>query len=164
MQKFNLFLQNEASTIALGACLANAFKEISKLKKDALCVYLDGDLGAGKTTFSRGLIQKLGHTGIVKSPTYTLVESYDCNGVKIFHFDLYRLCDPEELEYIGGRDYFAQQAIILVEWAQKAEGFIASYDILLNIKHEKDARSVEIVIKDESFATIVSENLKQFRS
>jgi tRNA threonylcarbamoyladenosine biosynthesis protein TsaE len=96
-------------------------------------IFLQGDLGAGKTTLVRGLLRAAGHTGAVKSPTFTLVEEYEIAGRKIFHFDLYRLNDPEELEWIGIRDYFQQNTLCFIEWPEKGAGFLPPADALIQL-------------------------------
>lgn len=102
---------------------------IAKILAAGLSVYLYGDLGAGKTTLARGIIASLGYIGAIKSPTYTLVETYNLENLIIYHFDLYRVADPSELEYIGIRDYTNSDAVCIFEWPEKGQGFIPKSDI-----------------------------------
>ncbi len=105
-------------------------------------VTLSGNLGAGKTTLTRGFMHAVGHKGAVKSPTYTLVEPYDINGRSIMHFDLYRLSDPEELEFLGFRDYLDGSTLCLIEWPEKASGYLPEPDLAISINVVKDGRQI----------------------
>ena len=107
-------------------------------------ITLNGDLGAGKTTLSRGILNRLGHSGAVKSPTYTIVEPYQLDIGSVYHFDLYRVNDPQELDYIGFTDYLAQASLSLIEWPERGYGYLAGKDIGIEIEHLRSGRQVSV--------------------
>jgi len=110
-------------------------------------LFFQGELGAGKTTLVRGFLRGFGYTGVVKSPTYTLIEPYEINGNEIYHFDFYRLNSPEELETIGLRDYFDQAGICLVEWPEKAGPRLGKPDLLVRIEGLEGHRQVSLEVQ-----------------
>ena len=130
-------LPDEAATRALGARLA-------PLMRSGLVIFLQGDLGAGKTTLARALIQALGYAGRVKSPTYTLVELYKVSSLCLYHFDFYRFNDPQEWIDAGFRECFNAENICLVEWPEKAAGLLPTPDLIIRLSHADNARRVEI--------------------
>ena len=122
----SLFLADETATVTLG-------RTLGAVLQPGCVVFLDGTLGAGKTTLTRGMLNAWGHSGAVKSPTYTLVEVYSFAGFMVYHFDLYRLGDPEELEYMGIRDYFSKQSLAIVEWPSRGQGVLPEADITITM-------------------------------
>lgn len=142
MKQLEYFLADETATIAIGSGLATVVK--SAAVQQALVVYLNGDLGAGKTTLSRGFVRGMGHAGNVKSPTYTLVEPYELGEWRVFHFDLYRLADAEELEYMGIRDYFNNDCCCFIEWPEKGTGLLAKADLIINMAYQDEQRVIKL--------------------
>ncbi|MDR0565367.1 MAG: tRNA (adenosine(37)-N6)-threonylcarbamoyltransferase complex ATPase subunit type 1 TsaE [Azoarcus sp.] len=131
------WLADEAATLALGACLA-------PMLTPGLNIWLEGDLGSGKTTLVRGILRALGHAGTVKSPTYTLIESYVISRIKLYHFDFYRLTQPEEFLDAGLDEYFAGEGICIVEWPRQALPYLASPDLVITLTHKDGGRECEI--------------------
>ena len=123
-----LLLRGEDATLDFGAAAARALPTTGE---EPFVMLLSGDLGAGKTTFSRGLLRALGVTRAVKSPSYGLLELYDAGGWQVLHLDLYRLRDPEELEHLGLRDYHAGRTLWLVEWPEQGRGHLPPADLRL---------------------------------
>ncbi|MDC3150915.1 tRNA (adenosine(37)-N6)-threonylcarbamoyltransferase complex ATPase subunit type 1 TsaE [SAR86 cluster bacterium] len=132
--KNKLTLSSLEDTKKLGQELA---KEILKRKGEAsFVVFLDGDLGTGKTTLVKEIIFALGVKEKVKSPTFTIIEPYELNNENIYHVDLYRIIDPTELEIIGLREYLNEsKAIIFIEWPEKSYGYLKKFDLKISLKH-----------------------------
>ncbi len=144
------FAKSEQEQEQVGAAL-------SALLTEGLIIYLQGDLGTGKTTLVRGLLRALGHVGAVKSPTYTLIEPYEVGETRISHFDLYRLSDPEELEYLGIRDMLADRSIMLFEWPEKGTGVIPADDLEICIEYHIDGRALNFMGHTEQGKALIVE-------
>jgi tRNA threonylcarbamoyladenosine biosynthesis protein TsaE len=124
----------EAAQLAFGAQLGHALGTRSGV------LYLHGDLGTGKTTLVRGLLRARGCRTAVRSPTYTLIEPYDDLEPPIAHLDLYRLGDPEELDYLGLRDLLERHCLMIVEWPERGRGVLPAADLEIELEHADDAR------------------------
>ena len=142
-------LKGETETTAIGA-------KVASYLKGGEVIYLKGELGTGKTTLVRGALNKLGFVGNVKSPTYTIVEPYSIDNHVVYHFDLYRLNDPEELESLGIRDYCDGQSICFFEWPEKGENLTPNADINLLLSYTKEGRNVELTATTEIGKSILA--------
>ena len=134
-----LRLADEAATLA---CAADFYRALPP----GCLVFLRGGLGAGKTAFVRGCLRAAGHTGAVKSPTFTLVEEYHLGGRAVYHFDLYRLADAEELEWMGMRDYLRPDALCFIEWPERGAGVLPAADIELSLSIDGPARDLAVAV------------------
>lgn len=143
------FLADESATAAL------ATEIFDRLKDDfaGWTILLSGELGAGKSTFARAFIHAAGHKGAVPSPTYTLVEPYSLPAGSIYHVDLYRVSDPEELRYLGWNEL--DEGLRLVEWPDRAPELADDADLELLLRYEGDARAVEIKASSERGAALI---------
>lgn len=132
-------LPDAAATEALGVALARALAP-----RAGLVVYLQGDLGAGKTTLVRAWLRSLGITGTIRSPTYTLVEPYEVDGRSLLHLDLYRLADPEELHQLGVYDTPPDRSTWLVEWPERGAGELPPPDLDIHLSLAGNGREVRL--------------------
>lgn len=135
-------MPDEAATLALG-------RQLAPWLLPGMVVWLTGDLGSGKTTLTRALLRALGHCGPVKSPTYTLVEVYVVSSIYWYHFDFYRFNDPEEFDDAGLGEYFRDDAVCLVEWPEKAVGYVPLPDLTLLFSFSGDGRVLDLVASSE---------------
>lgn len=150
-----MIIKNEAELLQFG-------KSLGEVAVPPLVIYLKGDLGAGKTTLTRGFLTGKGFVGRVKSPTYTLVEPYHLeNNLDIFHFDLYRIHDSEELELMGIRDYFHDHSLCLIEWPEHGQDRLPEPDIICTLAIENEMRCLEIAGQSEHGKRILKK-LKSF--
>lgn len=136
--QYENILHGDADTQTAGQRLAMGLQSSKRLH--GTVITLSGELGAGKTTFTRGFIQACGHQGAVKSPTYTLIETYSTDSIEICHLDLYRLEDPEELDFIGFRDLLEADSLLLIEWPERVAAVAELATIKIEIAH-RDAGS-----------------------
>ncbi|MCF7991060.1 MAG: tRNA (adenosine(37)-N6)-threonylcarbamoyltransferase complex ATPase subunit type 1 TsaE [Thiohalocapsa sp.] len=132
------YLDGEAAQIDFGRALAKRLHGRSAL------VFLRGDLGAGKTTLVRGLLRGLGHDGHVRSPTYTLIEPYEANGLQVYHLDLYRIADPDELDYLGLRELLGGEGLVLIEWPERGADVLPEPDLDILIEHAPPGRRITV--------------------
>lgn len=123
-------------------------------------LFLKGDLGVGKTTLTRAMLRAAGYKAVVKSPTYTLVEEYVLASGKFFHFDLYRLKDPEELAWIGIRDYFEQASLCCIEWPELGQGYLPKADIELTMKMAGGGRVINMQVYSEELEKKIRQHCK----
>ena len=153
INQMQILLEDEQKMQVFGEKIAQVIGQINA----PLLILLNGDLGAGKTTLSRGILNGLGHRGSVKSPTYTLVEPYDLEVGKVFHFDLYRLVDPEELYDIGFNDYLSESQLCMIEWTDKGGRLLPKADISMQINSNGTGRQVILMAQTSLGSQCVNE-------
>ena len=151
----SFYLADEAAMLAFGA-------EMAHWLNPGMLVFLEGELGAGKTTLTRGILRGFGYNDNVKSPTYTLVESYQLADFTLYHFDLYRLSDPEELEYAGMRDYLDSNALVLIEWPQRGQGYLPAPDLRIRIYPEPTGRRLKLSVDSDQALLIINKLNNKF--
>jgi tRNA threonylcarbamoyladenosine biosynthesis protein TsaE len=152
----SLTLQSAEETEAAGAALAKA---VQQLTPATVCICLEGDLGAGKTTFARGFLRGFGHAGRVPSPTYTLVEPYECGAYTIYHLDLYRVQDGAELEFLGLAEMTVEGSVLLIEWPSRAGGSLPDKDIEVLLEVIPEGRAVSAQSYSDSGSNLVQSGL-----
>jgi tRNA threonylcarbamoyladenosine biosynthesis protein TsaE len=149
MQSYTALLENEQQTLAFG-------KKIASHSSGLHIIYLNGVLGAGKTTLTRGILQGLGYTGAVKSPTYTLVETYVLNSRTLHHFDLYRIHDAHELEDMGFRDYLTIDTLCLIEWPDRINNLVVA-DLICNLEIIGEQRKIVLTANTPAGWQVIKE-------
>jgi len=155
-QRFGGTLNDEAATLGLGGRVAAATLASGLDRADrALAIHLHGELGAGKTTLARGILRGYGFAGPVKSPTYTLVEPYELARRRIYHFDLYRLADPGEVEFLGVEEYYSGNSLCLVEWASRGGAQIPPADLEIELCGAGAGRSFECIARSAAGSAMV---------
>jgi tRNA threonylcarbamoyladenosine biosynthesis protein TsaE len=125
-------------------------KTLARHQPWPLCVHLAGDLGAGKTTLARAWLRALGHQGAVRSPTYTLVEAYELASKRVFHLDLYRLADAEELDYLGRDDWAGEDVLLLIEWPQRGAELTPSADVVIDLQARQQGQQRRLHLSTNS--------------
>ena len=153
-QAVSFELNNEEETCVFASRLASCLSV-------PLVLAFSGDLGAGKTTLIRAMLRSLGVTGAIKSPTFSLVESYALPaGGEVHHFDLYRIHDDAELDYIGFRDYFSSDALCCIEWPERSAQLLLDVDLLFSIKIQERARYLTVFALSLMGVSIISSLLE----
>lgn len=150
-ENFQLFLPDEAATEALAQLMASTLNSyISKSYEEtgrldhAYHIHLKGDLGAGKTAFARAFLRAMGVTGRIKSPTYTLLESYNVSSLYLYHFDFYRFNESSEWQEAGFRENLLENAVVLIEWPEKADKSLPQPDVLIHLQYQDLGRTAEL--------------------
>lgn len=164
-----MYLKDESATVLIATQLAQRLTKsitqstMQSTMQSNFTLYLTGDLGAGKTSFARGFLRGLGYSGRVKSPTFTVVEPYQLNEMTVYHLDLYRLAHPEELEYLGLRDFFDSNVILLIEWPERGSEYLPNADIKILLQHcqdpQQDGRQLHIEAASEVGQAVLTDVL-----
>lgn len=137
---YHQFLADEDATSAMAQRLAQAVQPL----ESSAHLYLEGDLGAGKTAFTRAFLRALGVKGRIKSPSYALLETYKVSNFNLYHLDFYRFNDPEEWVEAGFRDILEEKAVVLIEWPEKAGGLLPHPDLKLHLEYQGEGRDLTI--------------------